>query len=137
MLRVGCAFTVEMTSGAMTSGRRLRADAVVAHHLTKPRHRRRWQVCSVAGSKGERAYAWAWVATASLRHYLLIRKHLSTGELAYHYCSLPPGRPATLMTLVRVACLRWPAEEGFEFGKDHQPRSCPPLPTSSHQRISV
>jgi hypothetical protein len=23
------------------------------------------------------------------------------------------------MTLVRVACLRWPAEEGFEFGKDH------------------
>jgi hypothetical protein len=23
------------------------------------------------------------------------------------------------MTLVRVACLRWPVEEGFEFGKDH------------------
>jgi hypothetical protein len=23
------------------------------------------------------------------------------------------------MTLVRVACLRWPVEEGFEFGKGH------------------
>ena len=23
------------------------------------------------------------------------------------------------MILVRVACLRWPVEEGFEFGKDH------------------
>jgi SRSO17 transposase len=114
VMRVGCAFTM-----AMPSGRRLRADAVVAGHLTKPGHRRRWQVCSVTGSKGERAYAWAWVATASPRHYLLIRKHLSTGELAYHYCYLPPGRPATLMTLVQVACLRWPVEEGFEFGKDH------------------
>src|SRR5882757_9505476 len=59
------------------------------------------------------------MATASTRHYLLIRKHLSTGELAYHYCYVPPGRPVTLMTLVRVACLRWPVEEGFEFGKDH------------------
>jgi hypothetical protein len=28
-------------------------------------------------------------------------------------------RVVTLMTLVRVACLRWPVEEGFEFGKDH------------------
>lgn len=114
VLRVGCAFTVQMASG-----RRLRTDAVVAQHLSKPGHRRRWQVCSVTGSKGERAYAWAWVATASPRHYVLIRKHLSTGELAYHYCSLPPGQPATLMMLVRVACLRWPVEEGFEFGKDH------------------
>jgi SRSO17 transposase len=114
VLRVGCAFGVEMPSGA-----RLRADAVVARDLAKPRHQRRWQVCSVTGSKGERAYAWAWVATASDHHFLLIRKHLSTGELAYHYCYLPLGRPVTLMALVRVACLRWPVEEGFEFGKDH------------------
>src|SRR5439155_19189781 len=46
-------------------------------------------------------------------------KHRDTGELAYHYCYTPPSRPTTLMTLVRVACLRWPVEEGFEFGKDH------------------
>jgi len=68
--------------------------------------------------QGERAYAWAWLATTSPQHYLLIRKHLTTGELAY-YCYVPQGRPVTLMTLVRVACLRWPVEEGFEFGKDH------------------
>ena len=114
VLRVGCAFTAEMPSG-----QRLRADAVVAQHLTKPRHQRRWQVCSVSGSKGERTYAWAWLDTADSRHHLLIRKHLATGELAYHCCYLPPGRAATLMMLVRVACLRWPVEEGFEFGKDH------------------
>ena len=73
----------------------------------------------MTGSKGERRYAWAWIATASPRHFLLIRKHLQTGELAYHYCHVPAGQPVTLMTLVRVACLRWPVEEGFEFGKDH------------------
>jgi hypothetical protein len=39
--------------------------------------------------------------------------------MAYHYCYIPSGRPVTLMTLVRVACLRWPVEEDFEFGKDH------------------
>jgi hypothetical protein len=33
---------------------------------------------------------------------------------------LRPARPAvTLTTLIRVACLRWPVEEGFEFGKDY------------------
>jgi len=73
----------------------------------------------VPGSKGERAYAWAWVATTSPRHFLLIRKHLQTGELAYHYCYVPLDRPVTLATLVQVACLRWPVEEDFEFGKDH------------------
>ncbi len=113
-MRVGCAFTVEVIPG-----QRMRADAAVTTHLSSRKHERRWQVCSVTGSKGERAYAWAWIATTSPRHFLLIRKHLRTGELAYHYCHLPAGRTATLMTLVRVACLRWPVEEGFEFGKDH------------------
>ena len=108
VMRVGCAFAVELVPGA-----KLRADAAVATHLAGRTHQRRWQVCSVTGSKGERAYAWAWLATTSPRHYLLIRKHLRTGELAYHYCHIPPGRPVTLMTLVRVACLRWPVEEGL------------------------
>ncbi len=111
VLRVGRAFGVELAAGV-----KLRADAVVAGYLTDSR---RWQTYSVTGSKGERAYAWAWVATTSPRHYLLIRKHLLTGELAYHYCYIPPGRPITLTTLVHVACLRWPVEEDFEFGKDY------------------
>lgn len=114
VMRVGCAFQAELTPGT-----RMRADAVVAAYLTGKKHQRRWQICCVAGSKGERAYAWAWLATTSPNHFLLIRKHLHSGELAYHYCHVPPGRPVTLMTLVRVACLRWPVEEDFEFGKDH------------------
>jgi SRSO17 transposase len=111
VLRVGAAFHL-----TLQTRQTVRADAVVDKYFTA---KKRWQVCSVAGSKGERAYAWAWMATRSPQHYLLIRKHLTTGELAYHYCYVPTGRPATLMTLVRVACLRWPVEEGFEFGKDH------------------
>jgi SRSO17 transposase len=118
VMRVGCALTVELPSGE-----RMRADAAVSTHLAGRKHRRThqqgWQVCSVTGSKGERAYAWAWIATTSPSHFLLVRKHLRTGELAYHYCHVPAGRTATLTTLVRVACLRWPVEEGFEFGKDH------------------
>ena len=43
------------------------------------------------GSKGERWYAWAWLATASPRHSLLVRRHLKTGELAFHYCFVPDG----------------------------------------------
>jgi SRSO17 transposase len=111
VLRVGAAFHL-----TLPTGQKVRVDAVAAKHL---KARKRWQVCSVAGSKGERAYAWAWMETGSSHHYLLIRKYLQTGELAYHYCHIPAGGSVTLMTLVQVACLRWPVEEGFEFGKDH------------------
>jgi SRSO17 transposase len=69
------------------------------------------------GSKGARWYAWAWLATISPRHYLLIRRHLATGELAFHYCHVPEGQPLSLSRLVRAAGLRWPVEEGFEFSK--------------------
>ena len=48
---------------------------------------RRWEVRSAGkGSKGARWYGWAWIATVSPRHCLLIRRHLITGELAFHYC---------------------------------------------------
>jgi SRSO17 transposase len=81
--------------------------------------RRGWEVRSAGtGSKGQRWYAWAWLATASARHHLLIRRHLTTGELAFHYCYLPDGQPASPARPIRAAGLRWPAEENFEFGKD-------------------
>jgi SRSO17 transposase len=81
--------------------------------------RRGWEVRSAGtGSKGQRWYAWAWLATASPRHHLLIRRHLQTGDLAFCYCYLPEGQPASLSRLARAAGLRWPAEEDFEFGKD-------------------
>lgn len=110
VLRVGCAFHVDVAPGV-----KLRADDVVAR-FTVPQS---WQVCSVPGSKGQRSYAWAWIATTSPRHFLLVRQHLESGELAFHYCYTPTGQPIQMMTLVRVACLRWPVEEDFEFGKDH------------------
>jgi SRSO17 transposase len=80
---------------------------------------RRWEVRSAgAGSKGRRWYAWAWLATTSPRHHLLIRRHLATGELAFHYCFVPGGQPVSKARLIRAAGLRWPVEEDFEFSKD-------------------
>ena len=55
---------------------------------------RRWEIRSAGtGSRGQRRYAWVWLATASPRHHLLVRRHLSTGELACHYCFVPCGQP--------------------------------------------
>jgi SRSO17 transposase len=80
---------------------------------------RRWEVRSAGkGSKGDRWYGWAWLAAASPRHHLLVRRHVQTGELAFHYCYVPEGQVVTLTRLVRAAGLRWPVEEDFEFGKD-------------------
>jgi SRSO17 transposase len=83
------------------------------------KHPRRWEVRSAGnGSKGQRWYAWAWLATASPRHHLLIRRHLTTGELAFHYCFVPGGQLLTKTRLIRAAGLRWPVEEDFGLGKD-------------------
>jgi SRSO17 transposase len=79
---------------------------------------RRWEVRSAGtGSKGQRWYAWAWLATASPRHHLLIRRHLASGELAFHYCYTPGRQPVSKARVIRAAGLRWPVEETFEFGK--------------------
>jgi SRSO17 transposase len=80
--------------------------------------KRAWEVRSAGqGSKGDRWYAWAWIATASPRHSLLVRRHLKTGELAFHYCYVPEGQLAAKARLIRAAGLRWPVEESFELGK--------------------
>src|SRR3954454_14361596 len=84
VLRVGCAFHVEAAPRV-----KVRADELVKR-FTVPDS---WQGCWVAGSKGERAYAWAWISTTTPRHFLLIRQHLDTGEWAYHYCYIPTGPP--------------------------------------------
>jgi SRSO17 transposase len=115
VMRVGSAFRLRLGSGET-----IRADAAVTTYFAgSKKNLRRWETCSVTGSKGKRVYAWAWLATASPRHFLLVRKHVRTGELAYHYCHVPAGQTVTLTLLVQVACLRWPVEEGFEFAKDH------------------
>jgi hypothetical protein len=77
-----------------------------------------WEVRSAGkGSKGERWYAWAWLGTSSPRHSLLVRRHLKTGELAFHYCFVPEGQLASKARLIRAAGLRWPVEESFELAK--------------------
>ena len=67
-----------------------------------------WEVRSAGkGSKGERWYAWAWLATASPRHSLLIRRHLKTSVAALF--KEDGGRHDATVDLV------WPAREGAAY----------------------
>jgi SRSO17 transposase len=79
------------------------------------------------GAKGPRVYAWARVAIRPLRepgreHWLLLRRSLADGELAFYVCYAPAR--TSLAALVRVAGTRWTVECGFqqakgETGLDH------------------
>ncbi|MFD9286508.1 IS701 family transposase, partial [Streptomyces mirabilis] len=101
---------------ALGDGSTATCKQIVKKNL-KPK--KRWQIVSAgAGDKGDRLYGWAWVATGESRHWLLIRKHLKSGGLAYHLCFVPDGQRVTLNRLITAAGLRWPVEEDFEFGKD-------------------
>ncbi|WP_281365205.1 IS701 family transposase [Phytohabitans houttuyneae] len=107
---VPCSFTV-----TLTSGRRVRADQALK--LVPPKA---WNRASCgAGSKGDRTYGWAWIATCSDRHHLLVRRNpTDPTDVAFFYAYAPDGRPATLPVLVSVAGRRWPVEEDFQVGKD-------------------
>jgi hypothetical protein len=112
VLRVASSFMLTLAAGTKMTC----ADAA----KTLLKDTRRWEIRSAGqGSKGDRWYAWAWLATASPRHCLLIRRHLHTGELAFHYCCVPEGQLLTNTRLIRAAGLRWPVEEGFQFGKGY------------------
>jgi SRSO17 transposase len=101
--------------------------------------KRSWQRLSAGrGSKGERWYDWALVATtdpasdpasepasepaadpvaAGIGHHgLLIRRNRATGEYAF-YRSYSPT-PVSLAALVNVAGRRWTIEESFAAGKE-------------------
>jgi SRSO17 transposase len=73
------------------------------------------------GAKGRRWYAWSRVALstadapAGWERWLLVRRSLRTGELAYYVCAGPAGLP--LVALARVAGSRWRVEEAFQAGK--------------------
>lgn len=79
------------------------------------------------GAKGPRVYAWARVAIRPLRepgweHWLLVRRSLRDGELAFYVCYAPAR--TSLAAMVRVAGTRWTVECGFqqakgETGLDH------------------
>jgi SRSO17 transposase len=78
-----------------------------------------WETRSCGpGCKGHRDYQWAWAATASSRHWMLIRRSLSDpSDLVFFYCHAPQGRPVSLPVLIRVAGKRWPVEECLQQGK--------------------
>jgi len=76
-----------------------------------------WETRSCGrGCKGHRDYAWAWAATASPRHWVLIRRSLSDpSDLAFYYCHAPQGRLVSLPVLIKVAGKRWPVEVGHRW----------------------
>jgi SRSO17 transposase len=69
------------------------------------------------GAKGRRWYGWARLPLASTgaptgwERWLLVRRSLRTGELAYYLCAGPASLP--LVALVRVAGARWRVEEAL------------------------
>ena len=103
VLKIPCSFRV-----TLPTGQKIRAD-----HAARLTPAKAWQTASAGhGSKGERDYGWAWLATASPYHHLLIRRNLtSPADLAYFLCHVPAGRACSLPTLIRVAGRRWPVEE--------------------------
>jgi SRSO17 transposase len=109
VLKIPCSFRI-----TLPTGQKMRAD-----HAARLVPAAAWQTASAGhGSKGERDYGWAWLATASARRHLLIRRHLrDPADLAYFSCHVPAGRACSFTTLVRVAGRRWPVEEDFRLGK--------------------
>lgn len=96
MLRVASSFAVRLAVGTkLTCAQAVRLVA---------RDKRRREIRSAGtGSKGQRWYAWAWIATASPRHHLLVRRHLRSNELAFHHCYVPEGQLLTKTRLIRAA----------------------------------
>jgi SRSO17 transposase len=95
------------------------ADALIAHVQA-----RAWQCVSAGkGAKGHRYYDWAFLRLdgeaapggQAGQHWLMVRRHQRTGELAFYRCYTP--RPTPLAILVRVAGRRWTIEERLQTGK--------------------
>lgn len=81
-----------------------------------------WQRLSCGdGAHGPRVYDWAWTPIRApfahdRRGWVLARRSISTGEIAYYRCA---GRRGTrLRDLVRVAGARWAIEESFQTAKN-------------------
>jgi SRSO17 transposase len=83
---------------------------------------RAWQRRSCGdGAHGPRVYDWARVAIRPLHapargHWVLARRRLSDGEIAYYVC-FGPAR-TTLNELITVAGTRWAIEECFQAAKN-------------------
>jgi SRSO17 transposase len=91
-------------------------------HIANTLGNRSWNRYSAGeGAKGRRDYDWAWIplippADESVGfHWLLIRRRIADGELAFYRCYSPTrvGLPA----LARVAGTRWAVECCFQNAK--------------------
>lgn len=112
---VGYVFAVGADFRITTSGSvKMRADQAL--HLVEPLG---WNRRSCGnGSKGRRLYDWAWIATASERHHLLIRRKIGDPtELAYYIAYVPDRYVCSLTDLVKVAGTRWAIEDDFQDAK--------------------
>jgi SRSO17 transposase len=95
---------------------------VPARELVAGLPTRAWQRLSAGdGAKGPRVYDWARVVLTrpgwpGRGFWLLARRRLSDGELAFYAC-FGPAR-TTLAELVGVAGIRWAVEESFQAAKD-------------------
>ena len=107
VLAVSCTHRIPAWPGGK---RRLRADRIAAALPAGCWHR----VSAGTGSKGPRWYDWAWVCAHQPGHSLLIRRG-SDGVLAFYRCWSPA--PVPLVTLIRVAGMRWAVEEQFQAAK--------------------
>ena len=99
---------------ALASGRKIPAG-VLAQLIPATA----WETRSCGrGCKGHRYYDWAWAATASPRHWVLIRRSIADpSDLAFFYCHAPAGRPVSLSVLIAVTGKRWPVEECHQQAK--------------------
>jgi SRSO17 transposase len=112
---VGYVFAVGRDFQLTTSGHvKMRADLALG--LVEARG---WNRRSCGnGSKGRRLYDWAWIATASPRHHLLIRRKISDpSELAYYIAYVPALYICSLTDLIKVAGARWAIEDDFQDAK--------------------
>jgi SRSO17 transposase len=78
------------------------------------------RISAGVGAHGLRDYDWARVPirimwTRGRGHWLLARRSISTGELAYYVCHGP--RRTTIAQLAAVAGARWAIEEAFQQAK--------------------
>jgi SRSO17 transposase len=114
VLAIGCNRRVAVNHGRT----RMRVDDIATGL-----GRRWWHRMSAGiGAKGPRDYDWAAVQIGTgpgtdPNRWLLVRRHPSTGELAYYLCWTT--HPVPLAALVRVAGIRWSIEELFQTAKTH------------------
>ena len=73
------------------------------------------------GAHGPRVYDWVSIPIRThfdhgRRGWVLARRNITTGELAYYVCFGPRG--TRLRTLIRTAGARWAVEESFQIAKN-------------------